>query len=216
MLDVEVKQLKDRFIELVKSITREGFEADKLLYKLENSDFYKAPASTMFHNSFEGGLLAHSLNVYDNLVMLVKACGITQFSEDTLKIVALFHDLAKMNFYEVYTRNVKRYSDHGSKQDEMGKFDWATEKGFRVKDATERYLFGTHGQNSERMLSYFTPLSEQESAAIIWHHAGMDNGGADKDLTPILNRYPLATLLHIADMMATYIDERVDSNVKNF
>lgn len=216
MTGTELKQMKERYISLVKSITREGFDVDKLLYKLENSDFYTAPASTMFHNSFEGGLVAHSLNVYDNLVLLVNAKGIKDFSEDTLKIVALFHDLAKMNFYEVYVRNVKKYSDHGTKQDEMGKFDWAAEKGFKVKDATDRYLFGTHGQNSERILSYFMPLSEQESAAIIWHHAGMDNGGVDKDLTPILNRYPLATLLHMADMMSTYLDERIASKVKTF
>ena len=44
----------------------------------------------------------------------------------------------------------------------------------------------------------------------------MDNGGADKDITPILNRYPLATLLHIADMMATYLDERIESKVTTF
>ena len=170
----------------------------------------------MYHSSIEGGLVKHTLNVYDNLCTLVKAKNITEFSEDTLKIVALFHDLAKMNFYEVYARNVKRYSPTGSKTDEMGKFDWAAEKGFKVREAKDRYLFGTHGQNSERMLSYFMPMSEQESAAIIWHHAGMDNGGADKDLTPILNRYPLATLLHIADMLATYIDERIDGNVTTF
>ncbi len=211
-----IQNNKMRFIELVKSINREGFDKEQLLYKLENSDFFTAPASTIYHNSVEGGLVDHTLNVYENLVAIVKAKNITTFSEDTLKIVALFHDLAKMNFYEVYARNVKKYSPHGTKQDEMGKFDWAAEKGYKVKDANDRYLFGTHGQNSERILSYFMPLSEQESAAIIWHHAGMDNGGADKDITPILNRYPLATLLHIADMMATYLDERIESKVTTF
>lgn len=209
MHNIDYDSNKSRFVALVKSITRDGFEADKLLYKLENSDFYTAPASTVYHNSFAGGLLAHSLNVYDRLVTLVNSLDITAYSEDTLKIVGLFHDLAKMNFYESYVRNVKRYSDHGSKSDDMGKFDWASERGYKVREPADRYLFGTHGQNSERILSYFTPLSEEESAAIIWHHAGMDNGGVDKDLTPILNKYSLATLLHIADMIAVYIDERV-------
>lgn len=205
---------KQTFIDLVNSIQREGFYKEKLLYKLENSDFYTAPASTVFHNSFEGGLLDHTLNVYYQLVNLVQSNHITTYSDDTLKIVALFHDISKMNFYEVYVRNVKKYSDKGRNSDAMGKFDWSAEKGYKVKEATDRYLFGTHGQNSERILSYFMPLSEEESAAIIWHHAGMDNGLADKDLTPILNRYPLAVLLHMADMLATYITERTDTRTE--
>ena len=205
---------KQTFIDLVNSIQREGFYKEKLLYKLENSDFYTAPASTVFHNSFEGGLLDHTLNVYYQLVNLVQRNHITTYSDDTLKIVALFHDISKMNFYEVYVRNVKKYSDKGRNSDAMGKFDWSAEKGYKVKEATDRYLFGTHGQNSERILSYFMPLSEEESAAIIWHHAGMDNGLADKDLTPILNRYPLVVLLHVADMLATYITERTDTRTE--
>ena len=55
---------KEEFISIYKEkITREG--ADKLLDFLENrSDFFTAPASTRYHNAFEGGLLRHSLNVY--------------------------------------------------------------------------------------------------------------------------------------------------------
>lgn len=209
---------KARFIELVNSITREGFEKDKLLYKLENSDFFDAPASTLYHNSVCGGLVNHSLNVYDTLVKLQQTFQFTA-SEDTLKIVALFHDLSKMNFYEKYARNVKHYVPYGSKSDEFGKFEWATETAYKVKDAESRYLFGTHGQNSERMLSYFMPLSEEESAAIIWHHAGMDNGGVDKDLTPILNKFSLAMYLHLADMIAVYDVEntqKIKQSVRTF
>lgn len=40
---------------------------DKLLAYIRKSDFYKAPASTRFHLSCEGGLLQHSLNVLDAL-----------------------------------------------------------------------------------------------------------------------------------------------------
>ena len=54
--------MKEEFIELLKSTNREGM--DKLLAWIEKSDFYKAPASTRFHGSYEGGLLEHSLNVY--------------------------------------------------------------------------------------------------------------------------------------------------------
>lgn len=58
--------MKDRFLEIYKqNIKRDG--ADKLLEWLEKSDFFKAPASTRFHGSHEGGLVAHSVNVYDML-----------------------------------------------------------------------------------------------------------------------------------------------------
>ena len=55
--------MKEEFIELLKSTNREGM--GNLLNFLEKSDFYKAPASTRFHGNYEGGLLEHSLKVYE-------------------------------------------------------------------------------------------------------------------------------------------------------
>ena len=57
--------MKEEFIELLRSTKREGIE--NLLNFLEKSDFYTAPASTRFHGNYDGGLLDHSLNVYDCL-----------------------------------------------------------------------------------------------------------------------------------------------------
>lgn len=54
--------MKEEFLNLLKSIQREGIE--KLIAYLEKTDFFKAPASTRFHGNYEGGLLEHSLNVY--------------------------------------------------------------------------------------------------------------------------------------------------------
>ena len=57
----------ERFETLLKSVQRDGI--DRLIrYIQKNTDFYKAPASTRFHLACEGGLLQHSLNVYDCLV----------------------------------------------------------------------------------------------------------------------------------------------------
>ena len=94
----EVKDNKARFIEIFKTkITREG--SDKLLQFLlsPHSDFFTAPASSRFHSSYEGGLLDHSLNVYDCLVSYMnsekaKKLGF-EYSEESLAIVALLHDL---------------------------------------------------------------------------------------------------------------------------
>lgn len=58
---------KERFEELLsKASERHGF--DGLMNYIHKSDFYTAPASTKFHLSCEGGLLQHSLNVYDALI----------------------------------------------------------------------------------------------------------------------------------------------------
>ena len=59
---------KEKFIDIyTRYITREG--ANELLAYLmgPNSDFFTAPASTRYHSAYEGGLLEHSLNVYECL-----------------------------------------------------------------------------------------------------------------------------------------------------
>lgn len=62
---------KERFIEIFNNeVKREG--ADKLLDYIEKSDFFVAPASTRFHGAYKGGLVDHSLNVYDCLVDYLK------------------------------------------------------------------------------------------------------------------------------------------------
>ena len=103
---------KEEFISIFKeNITREG--SDKLLDFLENrSDFFTAPASTRYHNAFEGGLLRHSLNVYHCLVAYLERKRVKNeyglsVSAETAAIVALLHDVCKVNFYRVGWRNVK-------------------------------------------------------------------------------------------------------------
>ena len=93
--------MKEKFIELLKNTNREGM--DNLISFLDKTDFYTAPASTKFHNSFEGGLLAHSLNVYTALKELVG----DKWPEDTIIIVALLHDICKINMYKIEYRNKK-------------------------------------------------------------------------------------------------------------
>ena len=66
--------MKEEFLALLRSVDREGM--DELINFIEKSDFFKAPASTRFHGSYEGGLLEHSLNVYKLLCEKVKNCPI--------------------------------------------------------------------------------------------------------------------------------------------
>lgn len=97
--------LKKRFVEICATINRPGME--DLMAWLERSDFYTAPASTRFHGNYTGGLLEHSLNVYDKLSGFVARYPELEISPETVAVTALFHDLTKVNYYTVSSRNVK-------------------------------------------------------------------------------------------------------------
>lgn len=205
----QIQGNKKRFLSLINSITREGVDKERLVAQLTGSDFFDAPASAIYHNSFRGGLCAHCLNVYDWICKMAEdaaeVVGQPEYSEDTLKIVALFHDFDKMNKYEQSFRNVKVYSPTGSKYDEMGKFDWQSVPGYKRKEDADVFTIGTHGENSVYMTETFIPLSTEEHCAILNHHSVYDN--PKLNTTGIYSKYHLACLLHLADMAATYISE---------
>lgn len=209
LTEQQIQENKNRFLQLVQSIQREGVDTQRLIAQLNNSDFFEAPASAIYHNSFRGGLCAHSLNVYDWICKMAQDAqemtGAEPYSEDTLKIVALFHDFDKMNKYEKTFRNVKVYSPTGSKYDEMGKFDWQSVPGYKRKEDADVFTIGTHGENSVYMTETFIPLSTEEHCAILNHHSVYDN--PKLNTTGIYSKYHLACLLHLADMAATFITE---------
>lgn len=209
MIDAtKILENKTRFLELVKSIQR-TFDKEGLIAQLEGSDFFNAPASAMYHNAYEGGLCDHSLNVYDCLMKFVNALypdpTNCPYSLDSLKIVALFHDFDKMNKYERTAFNKKVYMENGTKHDELGKFDWVTQWGYKRKEDKDVFTIGTHGENSVYMTETFIPLNIEEHCAIVNHHSVYDNNKLN--ITGIYSKYHLACLLHLADMAATYVIE---------
>ena len=63
-----------------------------------------------------------------------------------------------------------------------------------------------HGEKSVYIISGFMRLSREEAMAIRWHMGSWREGEA-RDAGNAFGRFPLAVLLHIADMEATYLDE---------
>ncbi len=190
-LDQKVKRFKSIYKD---SIEREG--ADKLLEWLQGSDFFTAPASTRFHGCYEGGLLRHSLNVYDCLLKQLEAAGLSDvYPQETLAIVALLHDVCKVNYYKIGHRNVK---------DENGK--WYAKE---VYEIDEKFLGGDHADKSIIILQNFIRLSTDEILAIRAHMGGWDTTvrGGGSVIGKIFDSNKLAVCLHLADMMATYIME---------
>lgn len=100
----KLEALKSRFISLCSTVKRDGMDA--LMEWLEKSDFYTAPASSRFHGCYRGGLIEHSLNVYDALVGMVGRYPDLSIDPESVIVVALFHDLTKANYYAVDYKNV--------------------------------------------------------------------------------------------------------------
>lgn len=191
------KNLKEEFIEIYREkITRPG--SDKLLNYLtgEQSDFFTAPSSTRFHGSYEGGLVEHSLNVYHCLTDYLdrtrtKELYNMNYSEETVAIVSLLHDLCKMNFYSVDYRNAK--NDQGV---------WEKVPYYTIND---RLPYG-HGEKSVYIVSGFMRLTREEAFAIRYHMGF--SGVEDKNsIGKAFEMFPLAFALSVADMEATYYIE---------
>ncbi len=186
---------KERFLNIfAEKVHREG--ADKLLEFLERSDFYTAPASTRYHGAFEGGLLQHSLNVYDCLVDILsrprmkELYGI-EYSDESIAIAGLLHDICKVNFYKTSFRNVKN---------EEGK--WVSAPYYTIED---NLPYG-HGEKSVYIVSGFMRLTRDEAFAIRYH-MGFSGTEDTNNVGRALEMFPLAYATCCADMEAAFLME---------
>lgn len=188
---------KERFIQIYKEhIHREGSE--KLLEYLlsSHSDFFTAPASSRFHGNYQGGLVEHSLNVYDCLKDYLKRERVIheygfKYSEETIAIVALLHDICKINCYTTSMRN---------KKDETGR--WVQVPFYEYNDTLP---YG-HGEKSVYMISGYMRLTREEAFAIRYHMGFAGNEDA-RNVGSAFEMFPLAFALSTADMEATYFIE---------
>ena len=57
--------------------------------------------------------------------------------------------------------------------------------------------------------SGFMRLKREEAMAIRWHMGGFDEAvmGGSRAAATAFSQYPLALLMHLADMQASYLDE---------
>jgi len=188
---------KEEYLQIFNTyIKREG--ADKLLeYMLsKTSDFFTAPASTRFHGAYEGGLVEHSLNVYACLKDYlsrdrVKNTYNINYEEESIAIVALLHDLCKINCYKAGSRNVK---------DENGK--WQSVPTYEYDD---KLPYG-HGEKSVYIITGFMKLTREEAFAIRYH-MGFSGIEDKRNIGDAFEQYPLGFALCTADMEATYFIE---------
>jgi hypothetical protein len=89
------------------------------------------------------------------------------------------------------------------KNEETGK--WEKVPYYMIED---KYPFG-HGEKSVFLIERFMKLKIDEAISIRWHMGGFDDAvrGGSFCEGNTFERYPLAVMLHIADIEATYLVE---------
>lgn len=177
----------EEYKELLMSTKRPGIE--ELVDWLDKSDFKVAPASTRYHSNYEGGLLEHSLAVYKEAIRFTDLIKLFNVPQESLIITALLHDICKVNYYKQEMRNVK---ENGA---------WIQKPFYTVDD----YLPIGHAEKSVIIVQQFIKINGVEIAMIRNHM-----GAFKDDLTSVsllFNKYPEALIIHMADMVSTYVIE---------
>ncbi|MBO4769995.1 MAG: hydrolase [Clostridia bacterium] len=187
---------KEEFTEIYKrNIKREG--ADRLYdYLFSSSDFATAPASTRYHGAYEGGLIEHSLNVYHCLCdylarQRTREVYNMDYSDETVALVALLHDVCKVNCYKTSFRNVK--NDRGV---------WESVPYYEFDD---RLPYG-HGEKSVYIISGYMRLTREEAFAIRYH-MGFSAQDDTRNVGQVFEMFPLAFALNVADSEAAFFLE---------
>lgn len=177
---------KKRFNDLLRSTNRKGI--DGLIVYMEQSGFYTSPCSTRYHLAEEGGLLKHSLNVYDTAINVANSLNKT-VSTDSIIIVSLLHDLGKMGDF-----GKPNYVENILKSGKAAATPYAT-------NTELAYL--PHEVRSVAIAERFIHLKEDEEHAIVCHN------GLYGDMRNVINgkETPLYLILHFADMWSSRVTE---------
>lgn len=149
-------------------------------------------------------LLDHSLNVYHRLraIVCVETYGTTTSDllaedvEETVAVLALLHDVCKVNCYHTETRR--------RKNPETGY--WEDYQTYAFRDPIPL----GHGEKSLYLIQRHMDLEPEEALAIRWHMGAYDNAvkGDGRALSAAMEATPWVWRLHQADMCAAWVDER--------
>ena len=191
---------RGRFDGLLLKTGRRGIE--NVLAELERLGFYEAPASTRFHGNYPGGLLEHSLCVYDEAVVIREAqLGLKpevagSLPPDSIAIAALLHDVCKA---EVYRQEEKRRKNAAGQ--------WESYAGYGVDYSS--FPLG-HGEKSViQLLRWGLDMADDEIMAIRWHMSGFDlafqSPESRANYGAATEKCPLLAVLRAADGLASHI-----------
>lgn len=165
-------------------------KALKILSRLHKTSFYQDPASTIYHESYPGGLLNHTLTVVNEIIDLHKVTKFNRVPYDTAVLAALVHDWCKIGLYEGYQRNVKNEKTGA----------WEKVDAYRRTDPPVPL---GHGAASLHLVQQYLRLSLEECLAIRWHMGEYNVAPNEMNELHCANeRYPLVQMLQFADRLA--------------
>lgn len=166
-------------------------QIERCLKWLHSTDFYTAPASTRFHNAFDGGLVKHKLDTANRVIDLIKTDAFSMVNLPEAILVALSHDWCKINRYEIFMRN--------DKDEKTGK--WNKIPSFRTK---EDYIVPMgHGVSSMFMAQKFMRLSTEQALAIRWHMGRWNVSDEEvNEYSYATKNYPMVFLIQFADQLS--------------
>lgn len=163
---------------------------------LSYPEFPEAPAALHFHHAYQGGLLAHTLEVTELALRMTPAHP--QVNTDVLIAAALWHDLAKIyeyklsRFYEGQDRPKRTLlQDKGDGWEDLW---FITDYGNKIhhingSNAEFAVAAANHGVSRE--------IRDAVSHCILSHHGPVKEWGS-----PVAPHTLEATLLHQADMQS--------------
>ena len=184
---MNLEEAKKRFNKLLMATGRENI--DKLITWLETTDFYTAPASSNknYHGYYKGGLLIHSLDVYDLFKDKYDSYKFSEISEDSIIIACLLHDVCKVGLYFETTPNSYIYNNAIAKEG--------------------------HGLRSMVLINKYICLKEVEATLIkyhmgIWHTENTYNPEyKTTNLIEAAKKYQFIQLFWAADVESLYLDK---------
>ena len=196
-------QLREKFDKAISRIERPGI-VDLVAWLENDTDFFKAPASTRFHGNYDGGLLEHSLHVLEfaltNFNYLLKYKPEYKSFQESVIIAALFHDVCKVNQY--------KWGEEKWTKNDAGR--WASYKSYGFKDD----LPMGHGEKSVYYISRQMDLKTSEILAIRWHMSTSEAGTQFDGLTKYAYNQafedPLVKIIAASDQLACMAAETID------
>lgn len=200
MKENNATERRERFENLLRDTQRENIEY--IIEDLDRWGFFEAPASSQGHGAYPGGLLEHSLNVYDAAMavredMIAARPDIEKMLQPaSIAIAALLHDVCKADLYRLTKRK---------KRNEIGMYEEV--EVYEIHD--ENFPVG-HGEKSViLLLQSGLEMLDEEICAIRWHMGPWNMSRDDEKFYRQAGKMsPLQPLIHAADTIASAIMER--------
>jgi len=189
-----IPHLGDKYNALFEKLANRKEQILKFKSFLESETCWlTSPASTRFHLNIEHGLLLHSVGVTYNALKLKNLLA-PDISDESIVIVALFHDLGKIGL-----PGKPYYLPNDNK--------WEIEKRGITYKINPDIITMNIAVRSLYLMTKHTPLTENEAQAIVAHDGIYPVRGGVNNLDYHHNECRLQMIIHFADKWTAAVEE---------